>query len=443
MVFSKTRNVALVLAAFLSYGVAQDPPKPPDKPQKMAKDQAEADLITSIAKDPDANNRLKSLDKWAKDYPETAYAAERQKFYLVTYQQLNRTKDAFNTASEILKSDPNDELALRTIISAMYIFNPPDAGQLDAGEKASNYLLSNLDTIYAPDKKPGDQNADAWEKLKSQMKAYAQKALGVIAFTRKDNPKAEAELTKTLQMDPTQAQASLLLANALLAQRTAHPEKQPASIFEFVRAAYWDGANSLPADYRKQLQASVAKTYKQYHGSDEGFDQLVALAKTNALAPEGFTIKDIASIKADEVAAENAKRAANPMMAIWTDLKTNLTGDGGQAYFDEQVKDRALPKFKGTLVSMSPVVRPTKLVLAVEKPGVPDATLKLEEGQSLPGKMDPGAEIEFEGVGTAYTKEPYMLTLNVDKSKITGWAGKNAPAPAKKTGASSAKKKAQ
>ncbi len=102
-------------------GVAQN------KPEKAPKDQAEADLINSVMKDPDASNRLKSLEKWTKDYPETAYAPERQQFFLVTYQQLNRTKDAFATAQDVLKTNPNDELALRTIISAMYVFNPPTA----------------------------------------------------------------------------------------------------------------------------------------------------------------------------------------------------------------------------------------------------------------------------------------------------------------------------
>src|SRR5258706_15969105 len=318
-------------------GVAQN------KPEKAPKDQAEADLINSVMKDPDASNRLKSLEKWTKDYPETAYAPERQQFFLVTYQQLNRTKDAFATAQDVLKTNPNDELALRTIISAMYVFNPPTAPELDTAEKASTYLLGNLDAIYAADKKPATQTAADWEKLKPQMQVYAQKTLGVIAFTRKDNAKAEAELTKTLKLDPTQGQASYLLANALLAQRTQDPAKQPPSIFEFARAGVYDGPNSLPADFRKTVMASVAKTYKQYHGSDEGFDQLVALAKTNALPPAGFNIEsanDIATAAAKKKAEDDAK---NPMMALWQTIKTELTGPNGPAYFESSVKGSALP----------------------------------------------------------------------------------------------------
>jgi len=40
----------------------------------------------------------------------------------------------------------------------------------------------------------------------------------------------------------------------------------------------------------------------------------------------------------------------------------------------------------------------------------------------VPGKADKGTEIQFEGVPTAFTKEPFMLTFTVQsKDKIEGW----------------------
>ena len=38
----------------------------------------------------------------------------------------------------------------------------------------------------------------------------------------------------------------------------------------------------------------------------------------------------------------------------------------------------------------------------------------------MTGKPDVGVEIEFEGVPDSFTKEPFMVTFNVDKAKITG-----------------------
>jgi len=434
MVLSRIRNIALALVACLGCAAAQ-----------QAKDQAEADLINSIPNDTDANHRLTSLDKWTKDYPDTAFAAQRQMFYLVTYQQLNRTKDAFNTAAGMLKTDPNNELALRTIIGSVYTLNPPSPADLDTAEKASTYVLANLDALYDPAKKPANQTDAQWTQLKATMKAFAQRTIGWIALTRKDNEKAETELTKTLQLDPTQAAASLWLAQALFAQRTAHPEKQAEYIFETVRAAEYDGPNSLPAAARQQMLTSVAKTYAQYHGSNEGYNELLASAKTSALPPAGFAIKDVASIEREKIEAQEKADAANPAMALWRTIKTGLTGDNPEAFFEMNVKGTEIPggaggvmKFKAKLVSMTPAMRPKELVLAFEKPDVPDVTLKLDE--ALPGKMDAGSELEFEGEPIAYSKDPYMLTLKIDdpKTKISGWTGKN-PAPARKA----APKKAQ
>ena len=60
----------------------------------------------------------------------------------------------------------------------------------------------------------------------------------------------------------------------------------------------------------------------------------------------------------------------------------------------------------------------------------PEVTLKLEN--PLPGKAEKGTEIQFQGVPSAFTKEPFMLTFDVDrKDKIEGWPAQAAP-PAKK-----------
>lgn len=442
------RKVAYTLIASLgmlaAIGIAQD--KPADsKPQKVAKNQQEADLINSLPKEADPAKRLQTLDTWTKEFPETQFSDERAQIYLATYQQLRKPQEAFNKAKEILAKHPNDFTALYTIIAYVPYLNNgnPSAGDLDAAEQASNHVIKNADEIFANSNKPGDIPADNWPKMKGTTLPLAQKTIGMIYFQRKDWPRAEVELTKALQDDPTQGQVAYMLATAMFSQRQQDPKKQPPAIFEFARAATYDGANSLPAQMRQTLQASTAKMYKAYHGGDDGFNDVVALAKTNALPPSGFSIKSTAEIAADKAAAQAAADAANPMLALWRNIREQLVADAGQAYFDGTVKDAALPggangitKFKGKIVSMTPENRPKEIVLAVEKAGVADVTLKFET--ALPGKMDSGEELEFEGVAKAFQKDPYMLTMETEKDKITGWTGKNV-APKK----AAPKKKAQ
>jgi hypothetical protein len=428
VILTRTRNIALALAAFLAYGVAQDS-KPPAKKPMTQPEYAEYQAAT---KETSPAARLPLLDKWAKDFPQSDYADVRQQAYLITYQQMNRPKDAFNTATEILKTDPNNVNALTSIVSYIYQFNPPSPSDLDTAEKACNTILNNTDAIYAPDKKPADKTDAQWAALKPEMKVYSERTIGWIDLQRKNDEKAEADLTKTLQLDPTQAVASLWLSQALFAQRTAHPEKQPEYLFETARAAAYDGPNSLPVAARNQLKTSLAKTYAQYHGSSDGLDQMLAEAKTNALPPADFKIPSTADIEAAKIKAQEAADAANPMLALWRKIRIGLTGDGSDAFWMALNMsdvpgngDPNVTKFKGKLISMTPAVRPKELVLAVEKPDVPDVTLKFE--MALPGKMDVGSDLEFSGQVLEFKKDPYMLTIKVDKADIN-WTGKNPPA---------------
>ena len=129
---------------------------------------------------------------------------------------------------------------------------------------------------------------------------------------------------------------------------------------------------------------------------------------------------------------------------MWKDLKTALTGDGGQAYFDSGMKGAVLPggnekagqkitKFRGKLVSATPETSPKELVLSVSG-DIGDVTLKLDA--ALRGKMEMGGEISFDGVASSYTKEPFMVVFDVERANVVGWAGVGgapvAPPPVKK-----------
>jgi hypothetical protein len=176
------------------------------------------------------------------------------------------------------------------------------------------------------------------------------------------------------------------------------------------------------------MRTFVDRAYKTYHGTPDGEDKLLAVAATQPL-PDGYVIESTVDVAKKGAAADEAARAANPMLAQWRDLKTILTGDGGQAKFDADIKDSALPKFSGKIISMTPALKPKTVVVAVEKDGVADCTLTFET--ALAGKMEPGETLTFEGIAKSFTKEPYMLTMTVEKDKLEGWTGKNAP-PARK-----------
>ena len=254
---------------------------------------------------------------------------------------------------------------------------------------------------------------------------------------------AEVELTKFLQMDPTQAQFSYFLAQAQFGQRQADPTKQPPAIFHFTRAAVYDGPNALSVDARKTALTYVTNLYTQYHGDIGGFDKVQAAAKASAFPPAGFTIDSAAQIATIKAQQQAALDAANPILAFWRDIVREPLQKDGDSYFSamkgallpgEPGKQKGFEKFKAKLISMDPPNKPKTLVLALEKPDVADVTLKFEE--PLPGNMEPGAELEFEGAPSDYRKEPFMVFFDVDieLKQLVGWTGKNPPGAGKGKG---------
>lgn len=113
-----------------------------------------------------------------------------------------------------------------------------------------------------------------------------------------------------------------------------------------------------------------------------------------------------------------------------------LSAPDGPMYFDMGMKGAMLPTLKGKVVKLEPAVKPKTILVALEDGKsdgtVADATLKFE--MPLPGKVDEGTELTFEGVGESFTQAPFMLTMTVDpKDNLHGWTGKNEPAPRRTT----------
>jgi len=393
--------------------------------QKNWKDRAEYDLFDAISKDNDPKSRLEKLQKWEKDYPMTDFIQQRKNALLTTYAALNDGKDVFAEAKQILADDPKD-------FTAQYyemLFTLPLYGQnqspdiLDEGEKAAKGVLTSLDTP------PPGVAADQWAKLRPQVEVMAHRNLGFIAMQRKNWDAAEAEFSKVLMMTPDDAQTDYWMGTVIASEKQV--AKIPTALFYFVRAGSVQGQTPLAPAAQKAAMDYAAKQYKNFHGSDEGFNDMVAAAKANATPPAGFSIKNANEIAQASAASEEEYKKAHPEEAIWKGLKEALSAPDGVMYFEMGMKGAALPAAKAKVVKLEPAVKPKTILVAIEDGKsdgtTADATLKFE--MPLPGKVDVGTELTFEGVGESFTQNPFMLVVTVDKDKLHGWTGKNEAAP--------------
>jgi tetratricopeptide (TPR) repeat protein len=430
------RSKHLLLAAVLGplapvWVMAQDKPA---AAQPQYKDPAEFTLYDSILKDTNPKTRLDKLQEWQTKYPTTDFAKTRKQIFLDTYVKLNQPKDAVEEAKQILADDPKDFWSLYYTMSLTRAVagDKPTPEVLDPGEKATNALLANIDTPP-----PGVTDAQ-WKDARTPVQALAHSTLGWIAMQRKTWDSAEGEFQKSLQLDPNNAEVDYFMGTVIAGEK--NPQKMPVELFYFARAATYEGTGSLAPAGRQQVLTFVTKAYKGYHGSDEGFNDLMAAAKSQGAPPADLHIKTAGEIakaqQEDQDKKDAAEAASHPELVLWKNIKMQLTAADGATYFSSSMKDALLPTLKGKVVKLEPELKPKTVVLALEDGTTPDATLKFE--MPLAGKVEPGTELSFEGVPASYTATPYMVVFNVEPDKLHGWTGKNArPAAAhKKTSAS-------
>jgi tetratricopeptide (TPR) repeat protein len=389
-------------------------------PQKNWKDRTEYDLFDAITKDTNPKTRLDKLLQWEKQYPQTDYVKERQQLLLTTYAALNQPKEAVEAAKKILADDPKNFSAL---YYTMFFTRPlysatQQVDVLDQGEKATKAVLTNIETP------PANITAEQWKSLRPQVENLAHVTLGFGALQKKDWETAELEFKKSLQMDANNSDVDYMLGTAIASQKNV--AKYPTALFYLARAAAYDGPGSTSAEGRRDVLAAVQKMYKGYHGSDQGLPELLALAKSHASPPPDFKIESAKDIAEREAQLEMEKARQNPELALWKNIKAALTGPDGPNYFNSSMKDAQLPTLKGKVVKLEPENKPKTIILALEDGTTGDATLKFE--MALPGKVEAGTELSFEGVPESYTASPFMVVFNVEPDHLHGWTGKNAPA---------------
>jgi hypothetical protein len=436
-VFLKLATLAAVtLTAFIGFvPVPAKAQSAPAAKEREWKDRAEYDAYQAALTATDPKTKLEKVNEWKSKYPTTEFEKERREEYLKAYAGAGQAQEAVNVAKEILaKDDPKNFTALYYITFLTPNLPPaaitPDA--LDTAAKAANGVLSGLDAQFAADKKPAGIADDVWAKNKTATEVVAHTTLGWVAMQKKDAPTAIGEFQKSLTINPGNGAVNYWLFTTYGGQKG--PENQSKALFYGARAASYDGEGALNPQGRTAVLDAVKKYYVAYHGSPEGFDQLVATAKTTPAPPPDFVVVDKKTIAIkhaqEDLDKEEKLKKENPQLALWISIRDALTAaEGGQAYFDEKMKGSELPEMKGKVVSIDPATKPTKVVIAIADGKTPDATLHFEK--PLPGKVEPGTELTFAGVATAYTKDPFMVTFDVDPAKLKGWTGKNA-APARR-----------
>ena len=500
--WSRMAAVAVLGAAVMlvnaHYAVAapQDPTAKQDataKKQKAVKDNGEYDIYNEVIKDADVNapnykKLVTDLDTWAQKYPATDYKDERDAYYVQGYAGSGQPGKALDAVKGLIAGDvpgikaklSSGALILPTlvlaVVSATQICSTgkPTPDQLDTGEKAAHLLLDYAKEWFAPDNKSVTMTDGQRTQGLKQMQDTANGALLQIALypalSILGNPpskdaatcaKAEPAFIKALQDRPDSGQIALQLANAFFCQRAVSSDKLQQAVYEYARAVVEPQGPpfGLDAANQKTFDGFLTTTYTRLHGSDEGLAGLKDMAKNSPVPPAGFKIKTAGEIAIEEQAKFQKD---NPQLAMWMGIEGQLLGDGGPAYFEGSLKDADVhgeggaKALKGKVVGMllktgdkpakPAACNPNELLVAINLPNQTGDVAKVKlhlENWALKGKVENGADVQWDGVPSGFTKEPFLLTMDVaDKTKLdVAITACPPPPPPKKSAVPPAKKK--
>jgi len=370
---------------------------------------AEYDLALEVRNQPSPEARLALIEKWKKQFPASPLAVTRAELALSTAEALGVPSKITSAANELIALDPNNFAGLYWIT----VFTPseasPASAALDAGAAAARRLLETAGSFFASPAMKGTPGSEADHK---RTIALAHRALAWAEWKRGNLDAARTNILAGLSADPQRADLSAWLGTILVSSQD--PAQRLAAIWHLARAAFLDGDGALPSAERREVRALLEAAYSAYHGSGDGLDQIGGWTRSAVLPPDGFRIETAA--EAAERAWEDKVLSANPELQPYLHVRRSLLAATAEN-LPQVLSSLTLPRMKGTVIACDRETRPDEIQIGVTRTDAPEVLLKLDS--PMPKCPNLGIVIEFEGVLSAFTKEPYLVTLQGDRKAVT------------------------
>jgi tetratricopeptide (TPR) repeat protein len=375
---------------------AQAQPAAAQPPQKKEiKDPAEYNAYVGAVQQTTPAAKISGLEAFLVQYPNSVMKEDALELLMGTYQQAGNQAKVIDTANRLLAANPNNVRAL-----VLLAFNERAQQKWPDARQHAERGLQALPSMSKPD---GMSDAD-FDKQKTQMGGLLDSVAGFSALQLKDNAAAEKYLRGAVDADPNNVENVYPLA---LASLTATPEDDVNGLFFIARAA---NLVKDPAGNAQITKFGHSK-YVKYHGSDEGWNELLALTATTTLPPAGFTIKQYVPPTPAEQAADLVKSKA-PKDMSFAEWELVLSA-GAQADADKvwsAIKGVAL-QMEGTVIKASP----TELQIAASQDDIDQkrADIVITMGGTIPAKLMPKetSTLDFEGTPASYTPNPFVMTM--------------------------------
>ncbi len=428
----KKSLITLVLA-FAVAGMAQTAQQPaaPQGGQQGApaqkkeiKDPAEYNAYMGAIQANDPNAKVTNLEAFINQYPNSVMKEDALELLMRTYQQLNNIPKTMDTANRVLQANPNNVTALALLSYLHRLMAQNNQDPVNNMAKAREYGEKGLAAL--PNfPKPENMSDLDFAKLKDSLAGIFNASVGLAAYTTKDFATAQDKLQAAVNANPGDFSVVYPLALAYFDAPQPDPLK---GIWYVARAA----AIAPTPQAKQQVSEYGRRKYIKFHGGDDGWPDVLSAAAASPTPAAGWTIKP-----APTPAEQAAKMLQDkPVAQMSFDEIQFILTSGNQQAADQlwgQIKDKPLAMV-GTVISATA----TELTIAGSYDDInaqpPKADITLKMTADIPAKLMPkvGQSLAFQGKPSAFTPNPFMVTMEEGSLVKQKGAASEEPAPKKK-----------
>jgi tetratricopeptide (TPR) repeat protein len=356
--------------------------------------------------------RAKALEAFLVQYPNTVAKLPALLELLKAYQQAGNNDMLQPTAKRILEVDPNNMTALSLDVLLSYLNG--QRGDAAAAAAAGSEARKALETL-ASWKKPDEMPQAEYDDKRKQMANIFNMAAAFDAFQKKDYASAREYYAKIIDADPNILNYQRLGASDL--------EMNPLDA-----AGFWYLAKAITMAQGdkttvQQLTGYAKDHYRRYHGTSEGWDEIVVAAAKQPVMPADFTVKTKPT-ECEQVVAQVANLPEAELVALgvsdWEMVLSHRDCSPEAKAVAEKLWQAILAKQKNNGVGKLTfdgvkVISSTAdgLVAAItaknQQGGKADLQVTLEKSFASPPAA--GAQFDIVGVVTDYTPTPFGFTM--------------------------------
>jgi tetratricopeptide (TPR) repeat protein len=378
------------------------PGQAPAAPQKKEiKDPAEYNAYMGAQGQQDPAAMISGFEAFVTQYPNSVMKEDALDQLMTAYTKTNNQAKIQETAQRLLQANPNNlrALALMAYTKRIGARTPQDLAD------AAQYAEKGLQALPTVPKPEGMSDAD-FQKLKTQTSFIFNGAVGMNAYQNKDNAKAQQYLRAAVDSDPTDVSNIYPLALSYLT--AGPPEKTVDGLFFIARAANLIGDPKGKADVIKFGKSK----YTKYHGSDEGWSDLLAQTATTTLPPAGFTVKQYVPPTPAEQAADlvKSKKVQEMSFAEWQMVLSEGTPEDAEKVWST-LKGKPL-QMVAHVISIDSSSS-LKLAGSSDDIDAKRADIDLTMTAAIPARQMPkvDTDFQFEGTPDSYVAKPFVMTM--------------------------------